>query len=169
MQENPMRGIRLEKLTLNIGCGDDKQKIERAQKLLEMLTGRKPIITLSQRRSTFGVPKGNPLGVKVTLRKQAAQDFFKLLLQFAENKIKNSQIDNDGNINIGVPEYIDLPGVKYKHEIGVMGFGAAVTLERSGYRIKRRRIQKRIIPKKHKINKDEVVKWLQEKHGVTVE
>ncbi len=169
MQTNPMREIKLEKVTLNVGCGDDKQKIERAQKLLEMLTGRKPIITLSRRRSTFGVPKDKPLGVKVTLRKKHAEDFFKTLLQFSENKIKNSQIDNDGNINIGIPEYIDLPGIKYKHEIGMMGLGTSVTLERVGYRIKKRRIQKRIIPKKHKINKDEVVNWLKEKFGVTVE
>ncbi len=164
-----MREIKLEKVTLNVGCGDDKQKIEGAQKLLEMLTGRKPIVTLSRRRSTFGVPKGKPLGVKVTLRKKPAEDFFKMLLQFSENKIKNSQIDGEGNINIGIPEYIDLPGIKYKHEIGMMGLGTSVTLERAGYRIKKRRIQKRIIPKKHKINKDEVVNWLKEKFGVTVE
>lgn len=169
MQENPMREIKIEKVTLNIGCGDDKEKIERSQKLLEMLTGRKSVLTLSKHRSTFGVIKGKPLGVKVTLRKKVAEDFFKILLQFVENKIKNSQIDNDGNINIGIPEYIDLPGVKYQYEIGVMGLGASVTLARAGYRIKKRRIQKRIIQKKHKINKDEVVSWLKEKHGVSIE
>src|SRR3972149_2543680 len=109
MPENSMRMIKIEKITLNVGCGDDKQKIERAQKLLEMLTERKPIITKSKRRSTFGVPKGKPIGVKVTLRKKSADVFFQKLLQFSENKIKLSQIDNDGNINIGIPEYIDLP------------------------------------------------------------
>ena len=165
-----MREIKLEKVTLNVGCGDDKEKIEKAQKLLSMFSGgKKTIVTLSQRRSTFGIPKGKPLGVKVTLRKKAADEFFKILLQFTENKIKKSQIDNDGNINIGIPEYIDLPGIKYNHEIGMMGFGASVTLHRAGYRIKRRRIQKKIIPKKHKINKEEVTNWLQGKLGVKVE
>ena len=164
-----MRAIRIEKLTLNVGCGDDKEKIERAQKLLEVLTSKKPVITLSKRRSTFGVIKDKPLGVKVTLRKKPAEDFFKTLLQFAENKVKKSQIDDDGNINIGVREYIDLPGIKYQHEIGMLGFGASITLERAGYRIKKRKIQKRIIPKKHKINKDEVLNWLQEKFGVKIE
>ncbi len=169
MPENPMRKIKIEKLTLNIGCGDDKQKIEKSQKLLEMLTGRKSVITVSKRRSTFGVAKGKPIGVKITLRKKAAEDFFKILLQFKENKIKSSQIDNDGNVNIGVPEYIDLPGVKYRHDIGMLGFGSAATLERPGYKIKRRRIQKGIISKKHKINKEEVVNWLKENFGVSVE
>lgn len=164
-----MREIKIEKVTLNVGCGDDKEKIERAQKLLEMLTGKKPVTTLSRRRSTFGIIKGKPIGVKITLRKKSAEDFFKNLLQFTENKIKISQIDKDGNVNIGIPEYIDLPGVKYKYEIGIMGLGASVTLERAGYRIKKRRAQQKIIPKKHKINKDEVVSWLKEKFGVAIE
>ena len=67
-----MREIKIEKITLNIGCGDDKVKIEKSKKLLEMLTGKKPVITRSKKRSTFGVPKGKPLGVMVTLRKQDA-------------------------------------------------------------------------------------------------
>jgi large subunit ribosomal protein L5 len=166
MQENPMREIKIEKVTLNVGCGADQQKLERAKALLEMLTGRKPVITKSKRRSTFGVAKGKPIGVKVTLRKQKAEEFFKLLLKSVDNKIKFSQLDNDGNINIGVKEYIDLPGVKYKHNIGMLGLDVAVTLERAGYRVKRRKVEKRDIGKKHKINKEDVIKWLKEKWGV---
>jgi large subunit ribosomal protein L5 len=168
LQENPMREIRIEKVTLNIGCGDDKQKIERAQRLLTMLTGKRPVVTHSKRRSTFGVTKGKPIGTKVTLRKNQAEDFFKLVLQGVENKLRANQLDKDGNVNIGINEYIDLPGVKYSHDVGLMGLGVAISLERKGYSIKRRRVQKRIIPKKHKINKDEVIKWLKEKYGVEI-
>lgn len=167
-KNNPMREIRIEKVTLNVGCGDDKHKIEKAQKLLSMLTGRKPVITFSKKRSTFGVAKGKPIGVKVTLRKKPAEDFFKLVLQSVENKLRDSQIDADGNVNIGIKEYIDLPGVKYSHDIGMLGLGVSASLERRGFRIKRRRLQKRIIPKNHKLNKEEVAKWLKERYGVTV-
>ena len=76
MSENPMREIRIEKVTLNIGCGDNKEKIENAQKLLEKLTDKRTVVTKSTRRSTFGVTKGKPLGVKVTLRKRNAEEFF---------------------------------------------------------------------------------------------
>ncbi|MEM5797697.1 MAG: 50S ribosomal protein L5, partial [Candidatus Aenigmatarchaeota archaeon] len=96
MKENPMRQIRIEKVTLNIGCGDDKQKIEKAQKLLEKITGSKPIITKSRKRSTFGVAKGKPLGVKVTLRKKKAEEFFNSVLKSVNNIVKSSQIDNGG-------------------------------------------------------------------------
>ena len=168
MTENIMRKIRIEKITLNVGCGSDQQKLERAKKLLEFLTGKTPVITKSKRRSTFGVAKGKPIGTKITLRKKLAEEFFKKVLQAIDNKIKSSQLDKDGNINIGIKEYIDLPGVRYSHDIGMLGLDVAVTLERPGYSSKRRRIQNRNIPKKHKINKDDAINWLKESFGVNV-
>ena len=168
MEENPMRQIRIEKVTLNIGCGPDQQKVEKAKKLLEYLTKGKAIMTPSKKRSTFGVPKGKPIGAAITLRKQKAYDFLKKALAAVDNKIKSSQFDKDGNFSIGIKEYIDLPGVKYQHELGMLGLDISVTLERPGYRIKRRRIQNRKISKKHKVNKEEVIEWLKKNFGVEV-
>lgn len=168
MEENPMREIRIEKVTLNVGCGADAAKLERAKKLLEYLTGRKPFVTKSKRRSTFGVAKGKPIGAKVTLRKQAAIEFFKKILSSLDNKLKSSQFDKDGNLNVGVKEYIDL-GYKYSHEIGMLGLDVAVTFARAGYRIAKRKIQRRKIPRKHRIKREEVMSWLKEKFGVTIE
>ena len=163
-----MHAIRVEKVTLNVGCGTDQQKIERANALLKMLTDQKPLVTLSKKRSTFGVPKGKPMGVKVTLRKTKAEEFFTKVLQSLDNKVKSSQLDKDGNINIGIKEYIDLPGVRYSHSVGMLGFDCAITLQRAGYSVKYRRIQQRNIPSKNKINKEEVINWLKQK-GVQVE
>lgn len=166
--ENPMHAIKIEKLTLNIGCGDDKDKLERAKKLLEMLTQRKTMVTKSKRRSTFGVSRGKPIGVMLTLRKKEAVEFLKKALVGVENKLKSSQFDKDGNFSFGIKEYIDIPSVKYSHEIGMLGFDVAVTLERAGYRIKKRRIQKRDIPTKHKINKEESMNWMKKTFGVDI-
>ncbi len=164
-----MRQIKIEKVTLNIGCGDDKNKLDRATKLLEKLTERKPVVTLSKKRSTFGMVKGKPIGVKVTLRGKLADDFFKIALNSVENKIRAKQLDSEGNINIGVREYIDLPGVKYSHDVGMLGLDVAVTLKRPGYRIKYRKIQQRNIPTKHKINKEEVLSWLKQMGAEIIE
>jgi len=166
--DNPMRNIRIDKVTLNIGCGDDKARIEKAKRLLEMLTGSKPVITRSKKRSTFGVVKDKPIGVKVTLRRKPAEDFLVKSIGAVEKKIRMGQIDADGNLNIGIREYIDLPGVKYSHEVGMLGLGVCVTLERPGYRIKKRRIQQSIIPKKHKLTREEVAGWLSQRFGVNV-
>lgn len=163
-----MRNIRVEKITLNIGCGDDKNKLEKATKLLEYLTERKPLVTKSKRRSTFGVVKGKPIGVMVTLRGETAVEFLKRALEGVEKKLKASQFDNQGNFSFGLKEYIDVPGVRYKHDIGMFGLDVTVTLERSGFRIKRRRIQQRKIPAKHIINKEESMEWVKKSFGVEV-
>ncbi len=162
MAENKMKEIRIEKVTLNIGCGDDKQKIEKAQKLLQMLTSKKPVVTKSKKRSTFGVAKGRPIGVKVTLRKKPAEEFFNSFLKSIENT-RTSQVDNQGNISFGIKEYIDLPNVRYSPEIGMMGMDVAITLERLGYRVKKRRVKKAIIGKSHMIDKDDTLNWLKER------
>ena len=168
LTENPMRQIRVEKVTLNIGCGDDKAKIEKATKLLQNITERTPLVTKSKRRSTFGVAKGKPLGVMVTLRRQEALELLKRAFVAVENKIKSSQFDKDGNFNFGIREYIDIPGVRYSHEIGMMGLDVSVTLERPGYRVKKRRIRQAKIGRKHKIKKEEAVQWLRDNFGVEI-
>jgi len=163
---NKMREIKIEKVTVNIGCGGDLDKIERAKKLLELLTGQKPVVTISKKRSTFGIAKGKPVGVKVTLRKKKAEEFLQKVLEAKKYTIKSSQISN-GTFSIGVAEYIELPGVKYQHEIGTLGFDVCVTLERPGYRVKRVKVKKAKIGKKHTINKEDVIEWLK-KRGVNV-
>jgi len=163
---NKMREIKIEKVTVNVGCGGDLDKIERAKKLLELLTGQKPVVTISRKRSTFGIAKGKPVGVKITLRKKKAEEFLQKVLEAKKYTIKSSQISN-GTFSIGVAEYIELPGVKYQHEIGTLGFDVCVTLERPGFRVKRVKVKKAKIGKKHIINKEDVIEWLK-KRGVNV-
>ena len=163
-----MRRIEIEKVTLNVGCAGDLEKIERAKKLLEMLTRKTPTVTKSKRRSTFGIAKGKPVGVMVTLRKKEAEDFLKRAFYAVENKLKSSWFDQEGNFSFGIKEYIDIQGVKYSHQVGMLGLDVCVSLKRPGFRIKYRRIQKRKIPKKHKISKEEAMEWVKNKFGVEI-
>jgi large subunit ribosomal protein L5 len=167
MTENIMKEIRVEKITLNMGCGTDKNKLDRAKKLLETLSGQKVLTTLSKKRSTFGVTKGKPIGVKVTLRKEKALKLLRGTLSAVDNELKESQID-DGNFSIGIKEYIDLPDVQYDPEVGIMGLDVCVTLERPGFRVMRKKIKQSKISKKHKITKTETIEWLKKNFGVKI-
>jgi large subunit ribosomal protein L5 len=51
----------------------------------------------------------------------------------------------------------------------MFGFDVAVTLQRAGVRVKRRRIRQAKIPTKQKINKEEAIEWLNKNFGVVVE
>jgi len=166
MKDNPMREIRIEKVTLNIGCGDNKEKLKKAEKLLQTIAEQKPIITRTRKRTTFGMPRKKAIGVKVTLRKEKTKNFLKNVFTAVDKEMKEKQINND-NFSIGIKEYIDLPNVKYDPDMGIMGLDVCVTLERPGFRIKRRMIKSRV-GKKHLITKEETITWLKKNFGVKI-
>ncbi len=168
MNQNPMREIRMEKLTINIGCGAGGEKLDKAKKLLEKLTGKKVVITSSHKRSTFGVPKGRQIGCMITLRGNDAKEFLKKALDAIDGKIAEKSFDKQGNFSFGIREQIDLPGVKYDPEIGIYGMDVCVTLERRGFRVKKKRIPHRI-GKKHIIKKEEAKDWAIKNFGAKVE
>ena len=106
--KNSMREkIFVEKVVLNVGCAGNVEKIEKAKSMLKMITNRKPVITYSIKRSTFGIPKGRPIGVKVTIRKKEAEELLKKLLIAKGNKLKASSFDDYGNVSFGIEKYFE--------------------------------------------------------------
>lgn len=134
---NPMKEIRLAKVTVNMGTGADAAKLEKCKKIMHTLTRKKIVITSTRKRSTFGVPKNKPIGAKTTLRGEEAMEFLKKVLQGIESKLKQSQFDMNGNFSFGIHEYINIPGIKYDPDVGILGMDVAVTLERPGFRVRK--------------------------------
>lgn len=164
-----MTSVQLEKVTVNIGVGQGGQPLENAKKLLEQLTGSKAVHTLSRTRNpTFNLKKGEPIGVKVTLRNEPAIQFVKKALVARENKVSHKSFDRTGNVAFGVPEYIDFPGMKYQPEIGILGFDVCLTLEKPGTRIKRRKIAPRSLPKKQRVSAGEAEEFMKKTFAVNV-
>ena len=164
---NPMRNIRIEKITINIGCGDAGEKLERAKSLLEKLTDKKVVITKTRNRTTFGATKGKPIGCKVTLRGKDAREFLKKAFDAVENKLSKNVFDAQGSFSFGVKEHIDIPGVRYDPEIGIFGMDVCVTLERPGFRVKRKRMKSKI-GKEHLIKPEEALEWASKSYGVEI-
>ncbi len=164
---NPMRKIRIEKITLNIGCGEAGEKLENAKKILEILTNKKVVITRTHKRTTFGTAKGRPIGCKVTLRGKDAEDFLKKALEAVDKTLPKTVFDSQGNFSFGIKEYIDIPGTRYDPDIGMFGLDVCVTLERPGYRVKRKKLSHKI-GKKHRIKPEEAMEWLANTYGVKI-
>ena len=161
MGHNPMKTIRIEKVTLNIGAGKDQARLEKGLMLLKTVANTTPIKTVTNKRiQEWGLRPGLPIGCKITLRKDKALKLLPRLLDAIENKLRLRQFDNNGNIAFGIHEYIEIPGVKYDPKIGIMGLEICITLERPGYRIKRRRLLTRKIPQSHRITKQEAVDFM---------
>lgn len=159
--------MRIEKVTLNVGAGKDQKVLEKGMKLLKNITGIAPVKTFTSKRIPgWGLRPGLPIGCKLTLRGKKAAETLKRLLQSKDNVLSEDQIDGQGNIAFGIKEYIDIPTVKYDPDIGVIGFEVCITMEKPGYRIKRRRIMRRKIHRKHAVTKEEAMEFLKKNFNV---
>ncbi len=168
-KENVMRQIRIGKVVLNIGVKDPVVESEKAYRLLEKITGKKPVKTKATKKArTFGIRKNLPIGAKVTVRGKEAEELLKELLQAVEMKLKPSCFDNEGNVNFGIKEYLDIPKMKYDPSIGVFGMNVCVQLERPGFRVKRRRLKRAKVGKNHRIKKEEAMDFMIKKFGVKI-
>lgn len=166
---NPMDEIVIAKATVNIGVGESGEKLSRAMTLLEEIAEQKPVKTFSKvTNPEFGIRKRQPIACKVTLRGEKADKVVKMVLEGIYNKLRPSQFDAQGNVSFGIKEHIDIPGMRYNPDIGIFGMDVSITFEKPGYRIKRRKIQQKRIPKRHRITPEETMKFMQDKFQVNL-
>lgn len=167
---NPMEEVKIAKATINIGVGEGGEKLAKAEKLLINITNQKPVRTYSKvTNPEFSIRRGQPIACKVTLRDDKAINAVKLVLDGIGNRLKSTQFDNQGNVSFGIEEHIEIPGMRYDPDIGIFGMNVSVTFEKPGYRIKKRRIQRKKIPLKHQVTTGETMKFMQEKFQVNID
>lgn len=167
---NKMQEVRIEKVTLNMGAGKDQNKLEKGITIIKAITGVAPVKTVTNKRIVgWGLRPGLPIGCKVTLRKKQALELLPRLLSAKDNTLKESQFDENGNLSFGIPEYIDIAGAKYDPKIGVMGLEVCITFDKAGYRVKKRKVRKASINKKHRVTKEEAMEFMKKKFNARME
>ncbi len=115
-----MQVPKLVKITINQGVGDatgDKKLVEVAQQELTLIAGQKAVTTLSRKDiSNFKLRKGNPIGVKVTLRASKMYEFLERLIRISLPRIRDfngisEKLDGRGNYTLGIKEQIIFPEI----------------------------------------------------------
>ncbi len=168
--EEPMRKPYVAKVVANIGVGSKGETLASAIKLLEKLTGKKPVQTYSKCKiPAWGLRLGLPIGAKVTLRGKDARDFLARSIDAVEKVLKENNFDDLGNLSFGIEQYVFYDNQKYDPAIGTMGLQVSAAIERPGYRVKRRKIKKSEVGKKQKLTKAEAIAFIGQEFGVTVE
>jgi large subunit ribosomal protein L5 len=167
--ESPMKKISLEKVVLNMGVGKSGDVINIARKALDQISGKKSSArNAKETQRDWGVRKGEPIGAAVTIRGKDAKELLKRLLEAKGNIVNGKSFDNFGNYSFGIKEHIDIPGVKYDPQIGILGLGISVTLTRPGYGVRTRSKHKASVGKNHIIKNQEAKDYLVKEFGVTV-
>ncbi|MEE8437909.1 MAG: 50S ribosomal protein L5 [Candidatus Neomarinimicrobiota bacterium] len=134
---NPMQVPRLSMISINMGLGDAKdnpKKMESAVSELALISGQKPVVTLSRKDiSNFKVRKGNPVGCKVNLRGKRMYAFLERLISIALPRSRDfrglsfKSFDGRGNYSFGVKEQIIFTEINYDKIDSIRGMDITIS------------------------------------------
>jgi large subunit ribosomal protein L5 len=118
-RKNPMALPRLQKIVVNMGVGkaiSEKKYLEDALAAMTLITGQKPLTTLSRKAiANFKLRENMPIGCKVTLRGVRMYEFLDRLISIALPRVRDFRgldpkgFDRSGNYNLGLTEQLVFP------------------------------------------------------------
>ena len=121
--DNVMQIPKLDKITVNIGCGearDNSKMVEAIVGDLAKITGQKPIVTKAKNSvANFKLREGQPVGAKVTLRAEKMWEFLDRLFNLALPRVRDFRginpngFDGRGNYAFGLKEQLIFPEIEY--------------------------------------------------------
>ncbi len=133
--KNVMEVPKLEKIVINVGCGEmsrEAKMVDALQADLAQVTGQKPIVTRARKSiSNFKLRTGMIVGLKVTLRKQRMYEFFDRLVSLAIPRIRDFRgastrsFDGRGNYSLSLTEQLVFPEIDYDQVSKVQGMDIA--------------------------------------------
>ena len=114
---------RLDKIVVNVGCGDardNNKALEAVVKDITAITGQKAVITKARKSvANFKLREGMAVGVKVTLRQDKMWEFLDRFFNIALPRVRDfrgisaDSFDGRGNYAVGVKEQLIFPEIEY--------------------------------------------------------
>ena len=114
---------KLEKVIINVGCGEAKDNAKAIDAViadLGLITGQKAVVCRAKKSvANFKLRTGMPIGAKVTLRGERMYEFIERLFGAALPRVRDfrginpDSFDGRGNYAMGVKEQLIFPEIEY--------------------------------------------------------
>ena len=114
---------KLEKVVINVGCGEAKENSKVIDAIvgdLSKITGQRPVVCKAKKSvANFKIREGMPIGVKVTLRSDVMYEFVDRFFNIALPRVRDfrginaNSFDGRGNYNCGLKEQLIFPEIEY--------------------------------------------------------
>ena len=114
---------KLDKIVINVGCGDAKENskvIDAVIKDLSLIAGQKAVPTYAKKSvANFKLREGMKIGAKVTLRGEKMYEFMDRLFNFSLPRVRDfkginpNAFDGRGNYSLGLKEQLIFPEIEY--------------------------------------------------------
>lgn len=165
-QEPVMRNIFIDKIVLSVSAPEEK--LEKGFKLLKIISGESPVKRTTRKRiPSLGVRPGLEIGAMVTLRdKKKISQLLERFFEAIERQLIKKQISQN-TFSFGIKEYIEIEGMEYQRDIGIIGFDVTVSFARKGKRVMRRKWKKGRVPGKQQVSKEEIIDYLQKNFKIS--
>ena len=121
--KNVMQVPKLDKIVINIACGDavgNAKVLDSALNDLSIIAGQKPVVTRARKSlAAWKLRTGMPIGCKVTLRGARMYHFLDKFMNVALPRVRDfrglssNSFDGRGNFAVGVKEQLIFPEIDY--------------------------------------------------------
>ena len=134
--KSPMQIPKIDKIIVNVGCGDAKENAKVLDAVvadITAITGQKAVITRAKKSvANFKLREGQPVGVKVTLRADRMWEFLDRLFNIALPRVRDfrginpNSFDGRGNYSFGLKEQLIFPEIEYDKIDKIRGMDIAI-------------------------------------------
>ena len=126
---------KIDKIVINVGCGDAKENskvIDAVIADLTLIAGQKAVPTYAKKSvANFKLREGMKIGAKVTLRGDKMYEFMDRLFNFSLPRVRDfkginpNAFDGRGNYSLGLKEQLIFPEIEYDKVEKIRGMDIA--------------------------------------------